>query len=942
MEIRLLGPVEICSAGVRMSAGPPQQRMMLAALAVDVPRPVPAGVLIDRVWGEEPPKTAEQAVWTRISGLRTLLAGADHDEPGGGGQRGWVPRTPDGYQLRVDPDAVDLLRFRRLASQARVPARSDEQRVELLAQALLLWRGQPLAGLGGHWVEQARQSWQLERLEATVAWAGAALRLGQHADVIPAARQLAEQHPLSEPLAAVLVRALAADGRSSEAAQHCKAACDRIVAELGVEPGPELQHLQQTILHGRPLPPAAAPAETPVATPAQLPADLPGFAGRTEHLTRLSSLLPSAAEAATTVVISAVSGTAGVGKTTLAVHWAHQVADRFPDGQLYVNLRGYDPGRQIVEPAAAVRAFLDALGVPPERIPAGLDAQTGLYRSVLAGKRMLVVIDNARDADHARPLLPGTRTALAVITSRNPLTDLIATVGAHPLALNLLTDTEAHGLLERRLTPSRVTAEPTAVNQIINACARLPLALTLVAARAAAHPTFTLTALAAELTDTGRRLYDTGDVVGQVQAVFSWSYTTLSPPAAHLFRLLGLHPGPHTTAPASASLLGLPLTRTRPLLAELTRAGLLDEQTPGRYGFHDLLAAYATHLTHATDTAEERETATVRLLDHYTHTAHTADCHLYPARDPIQVPLTSPAPGTTPEQLSDYDAATAWMDAEHLVLLAAQRLAANAGRDTHAWQLAWALHPMLHQRGRWHEQVGAWQAALAAADRLPHPAAATTHRYLGWGVLRLGDHDQADAYLHHALHLETEADDKVGQANTHVNLSYLWQWRDQPARALDHAQQALTLFQTAGHLRGQATALNSVGWYHALLGHHTNAITHCQQALALHQQLGDRTGEAATWDSLGYAHHRLEQYTQAADCYGRALSLFRDLDDHYEEAGTLTHLGDTHHAAGNPTAARTAWTIALDILTNLHNPDTDALCAKIRDVNQTTPSAPSH
>jgi tetratricopeptide (TPR) repeat protein len=418
--------------------------------------------------------------------------------------------------------------------------------------------------------------------------------------------------------------------------------------------------------------------------------------------------------------------------------------------------------------------------------------------------------------------------------------------------------------------------------------------------------------------------------------VFSWSYTTLTPPAARLFRLLGLHPGPDITAPAAASLTGLPPARTRPLLAELTRAGLLAEQTPGRYGFHDLLAAYATHLTQTEDSEEEREAATVRVLDHYTHTAHTADRRLHPTRDPIPLPLTPPADGAVPEQLTDQQVAIGWLDAERPVLLATQQLAADAGWDTHAWQLAWALHTVLRQRGRWHELAGAWQAALPAADRLPHPAAATAHSLLGRAVTMLGDDKQAYTHLHHALRLDTEAADPAGQAHTHNDLALLWERRSRPDRALDHAQQARTLYQAAGHRPGQAYALNAVGWYHALLGDHTAALTYCRQALPLFQQLGDRAGQACTWDSLGYAHHHLNQYAQAADCYQHALTLLRDLGDRYYEADTLTHLGDTHLAAGNPDRARTAWTTALDLLTDLDHPDATAIRAKLATLDRAT------
>ena len=694
----------------------------------------------------------------------------------------------------------------------------------------------------------------------------------------------------------------------------------------------------------------SARASGPDVVPAQLPADVYGFAGRVEHLARLDVLLATAgAEAPTAVVITAVSGTAGVGKTALAVHWAHRVAGRFPDGQLHVNLRGFDPGGQVVEPAVAVRGFLEALGVAPERVPAQFEAQVGLYRSVLAGRRVLVVIDNARDAEHARPLLPGTAGALAVVTSRSLLSDLVAADGAHPLRLDLLTDAESWELLERRLGSARVAAEPDAVARIIGACARLPLALALVAARAATHPGFPLAAVAAELAEAAGQPHppadpdgrdDLDDVFGRVRAVFSWSYTTLTPAAARLFRLLGLHPGPDTAAPAAASLAALPLPRTRRLLAELVRAGLVGEPVPGRYGFHDLLAAYATHLTHTEDSDQEREAATVRLLDHYTHTAHTADRHLYPAREPIPVPLTPPASGATPEQPGDHDTALGWLDAEWQVLLAVHQHAAGTGRDTHTWQLAWALDTVLHRRGRWHERTGAWQAALPAAGRLPHPAAAHTHHSLGRAATTLDDHERAHTHLHHALHLYTEAGDLFGQAHAHLTLGVLWERRGRPEQALDHTQQALTFFQATGHRHGHATALNNVGWYHALLGNHTAALTYCQQALTIHQQLGERWGQAAAWDSLGYAHHHLGHHTHATDSYTHALTIHRDLGDRFYEATVLTHLGDTHHAAAHPEAARDAWTTALHILTDLNHPDADTVHTKLATLDHPPTTQP--
>jgi tetratricopeptide (TPR) repeat protein len=745
---------------------------------------------------------------------------------------------------------------------------------------------------------------------------------------------LTGRYPGDERLWGQLMTALYRAGRQTDALAVFRRARATLVEASGVEPSPGLTGIHQQILAHDPDLLAGRPAGSGGAHstgPAQLPADVPGFTGREAELAMLDAALAGAGGPPTAVVISAVSGTAGVGKTALAVHWAHRVADRFPDGQLYVNLRGFDPAGQALDPAQAVRGFLDALGVAAARIPSGVDAQAALYRSVLAGRRMLVVLDNAKDAEQVRPLLPGTGAAVAVVTSRNSLTGLVAADGARPITLDLLSTVEARELLARRLGPGRVAAEPQAVEQIIGTCARLPLALAVAAARAQ-QSAFPLGTLAAELTDAGRLLdsLDAGDPATQVQAVFSWSYTALTPPAARLFRLLGLHPGPDFSAPAVASLAGLPLPGTRRLLAELTRASLLTEHAPGRYACHDLLRAYATDLTRSTDTPAGCRDATTRLLDHYAHTAHAADQLLLPRRDPIPLALEPPAAGATPERLADAQQAIAWLDAEHPVLLGALHHGAGIGLDTRAWQLAWALDTFLARRGHPHDRAAAWQAALPAAERLGDLAAlADAHRYLANCHTRLGCHSDAHAHLQHALDLHVRGGDLVGQARTHNDLAYLWERQDRPDRALDHAQQAFTFYQAAGHHRGQGVALNAVGWYRALVDDYPAALTLCARALALLQQVGDRDGQASAWDSLGYAQHRLTRYAQAADCYQHALDLRRDLGDRHYEAATLARLGDTRRAAGDVDAARTAWQDALNIFTDLDHADAASLRVKL-------------
>jgi DNA-binding SARP family transcriptional activator/tetratricopeptide (TPR) repeat protein len=931
VELRVLGPVAVVSGGSVVAVGAPAQCAVLAALAVDAGRLVPVEVLVDRVWGSAPPPRARRTLHTYLTRVRRLL------EPGGEVAR--LVHRSGGYVLEVDADRVDVHRFRRLFDQARDSDGDAQRRVALLSEALGLWRGEPLAGVPGSWAARLREGLRQQHQDAVLAWAQAQLQVGDPAVAVPVLNELVEENPLVEPLTAALMRALHAAGRSAQALDCYAITRKRLVEELGVDPGAELRAVHQAILRGESDQPGPAPrpamARQPTVVPAQLPADVPGFAGRGEHLAWLDKLLAGVeADAPAAVVISAVSGTAGVGKTALAVHWAHRVREKFPDGQLYVNLRGFDPGGRVMEPAEALRGFLDALGVPPQRVPPGLEAQTGLYRSLLADKRVLVILDNARDAEHVRPLLPGAATALAIVTSRSQLTPLVA-AGAQPLTLDVLSATEARELLADRLGVQTV-GEPDAMEKIVTCCARLPLALSIAAARAQ-QSGFPLSVLAGELADAGTRLdaLDAGDAATQVRAVLSWSYQALTPAAARLFRLLGLHAGPDVSAAAAASLASHPPPQTRPLLTELVRANIISEHVPGRYAFHDLLRAYAADLTEAIDTPEQRRAAAGRLLDHYTHTAHTAARLLHPRRDPIPLPLTPPVAGVSPEHPADHQQAMAWLTAERSVLLATLAQAADAGYDRRACQLAWTLDTFLDWRGHWHDLAAAWQGALTAASRLGDLAVQVhVHRGLARSDIQLGRYPEAHTHLQRALDLSALAGDHIRQAQTHHNFGYLWEREGQYGQALDHARQALTLFRAAGDRGGQAHSLNSVGWCYAMLGEHTQALTYCRQALTVHQELGDRYGEADTLPSLGFAHHHLAQYAQAIDCYQQALTLIRDLGNHYEEATTLSRLGDTQDAAGNPEAARTAWRHALTILIDLDHPDADTVRVKLHALDQ--------
>jgi tetratricopeptide (TPR) repeat protein len=663
--------------------------------------------------------------------------------------------------------------------------------------------------------------------------------------------------------------------------------------------------------------------------PRQLPLAIQHFTGRTDELRALSAYMHQATNAVAVPIVT-ISGTAGVGKTALVLHWAHQVADRFGDGQLYVNLRGFDGTGLPMTAAEAVRGFIDALGLPRQQVPVGLDAQVALYRSLLAGRRVLVVLDNAHDASQVRPLLPGAAGCVAVVTSRNRLSGLVALEGALPVTLGVPTAAQARQLLTRRLGVDRVAAEPQAVDDIIARCARLPLALTIVAARAATHPRFPLSVLTGELADTHAALdvLSGGDADTDVRNVFSWSYQRLRPGAARLFRLLGLHPDPQIGVTAWASLAGLPREQVQPALTELVGAHLVTEHTPGRYALHDLLHAYATELAHLHDPEVERRRALHRMFDHYLHAAHAASALLEPYGELIALPPAQPR--VTPETLADHGEAVRWFTVEQPVLLAVTRRAARAGFPAHTWQLAVTMSSFLDRQGHWDTwaatHLDALDAAVSLADRSGQAVAC---RGLGCAFMRLGRLDEAHTHLQDALERYGELGDHAGKARTHVDLAMVLERQRHYQQALGHMRQALELFRATGHRIGQANALNGVGWYHILLGNHEPALTYCDQAVLLFHQEGHRRGEAGSWDSLGYAHHHLGHYQQAVGCYQHALALTDEVGDRYNQAQVLTRLGDTQHAAGSTAAAKDSWQHALNILTEFGDSDAEQVCARL-------------
>jgi tetratricopeptide (TPR) repeat protein/transcriptional regulator with XRE-family HTH domain len=668
--------------------------------------------------------------------------------------------------------------------------------------------------------------------------------------------------------------------------------------------------------------------------PRQLPAGTSPFVGRASELATLDRLLGD--DPPSTVVISAIGGTAGVGKTALALYWAHSIARRFPDGQLYANLRGHDQTGMPADAAEIIRGFLQVLLPDGARVPAGLDEQAGMYRSLLAGKRMCVVLDNARSSEQVRPLLPGSGGCLVLVTSRSRLPGLAALDGARLLNLDVLSESEARDLFTLRLGAERTAAEPRAVDELSRFCARLPLALCIVAARAAALPAMTLSDLAAELRDIGGPLnaLSSGESSADVRNVFSWSYESLSAGGARLFRLLSLHPGPDIGIPAAASLGGCPAGEARRLLRELTDAGLISERGPARYALHDLLRAYASEQVQLTGIDADAER---RLLDYYLHTARSADATLYPAQ--WDVTFGRPLPGTSPESFTAGEAARAWFDAERQTMLTLVDHAASAGLDDYAWRLSWIIRRHLYAHGYASDLVASQRTALAAARRLgDQEAQGHIHLTLGRAYLQLGDYQEARENLTRALDIYHETDHHVGEAYALLGMGFLFELQHQYDEALGFAQRAVDLsekFATdPGALDARTTALNNSGWLYACAGRFHEARARSEKALELYREAGNTDGEATALDSLGYIFDHLGEHEEAIACFRESLDLLAGHGNRYTAAETLGHLADAYRTAGDLPAAREALEQALSILDALRHPTADAVRDKLAGLGE--------
>jgi DNA-binding SARP family transcriptional activator/Tfp pilus assembly protein PilF len=976
LRVAVLGPVRAWRGGTELELGSPQRRAVLALLAVRANQVVGRDALIDGIWGEDLPAQSVNALHVHVARLRGVL----EPERERRAPSRTLLATGAGYQLTLAPGQLDAELFaeRTAAARASLAAGNLAGAARQFDAALQLWQGTALAGIPGPLAEIVRTRLGEQRLAATEEHVDAILALGRHAEAVQRLVELVGGHPLRERFRAQLMLALYRSGRQAEALAAFADARRVLAGELGIEPGAALRQLHARILAADPAldiapsqeQPAAqeraeqTPAEqTPAAqetteqqpsaqgtarrdealpsasrarpAPAQLPADVAAFTGRASELAALGlPVTPSSA-----VPITVVSGTAGVGKTALAVHWARQAASLFPDGQLYLNLRGYDPG-QPVPPGDALAGFLRALGMAGQQIPQDDDERAAAYRSLLDGRRVLVLLDNAASVEQVRPLLPGCPSCLVLVTSRDSLAGLVARHGARRIDLDILPQPDALGLL-RTLIGSRVDAEPDAAAALAAQCARLPLALRVAAELAASSEESSLSELAAELADEQRRL-DLLDAGGDgrtaIRGVFSWSYRHLPAGAARAFRLAGLHPGADFDASAVAALTAADTAHARGQLALLARAHLIHQAGPGRYGMHDLLRAYACGLAaeHGGEPGDAPDEALARLYDYYLGAACDAmdilvpaEKHYRPDRPPgaPAPPLAGPglagtglagpglaAPGLAGAALAGPGEARAWLDAERATLVAVAGHAATRGAPSHATRLSATLYRYLETGGHYADAITVHGHASRAA-RLTGDRAAETSALVNLGIIswRQGRYPEAIGYQRQAMAVSVAMGDRAGEALALGNLGIVYERQGRYEEASDCQRQALALARETGDTTGEARAVANLGSIAARRGDYADAVDWYQQALARFSGAGDRNGAASALPDLGIAYQRLGQVEQAIDCFKQALALFRELGDRTGEAEALNGVGEIMLDAGRPQEARAGHAAALTL-----------------------------
>ncbi|GIG61201.1 SARP family transcriptional regulator [Longispora fulva] len=897
MEFRLLGTVEATAAGQSVYIGQRRERRLLGILLTRLPHPVGVEQFIDLLWGDEAPLEARAALQVHVSRLRRSLADAGVQ----------LNRAASGYTLNVDPEQVDLHRFRDLCDRIRTGPRDLPA---LLAEAGALYQG-PLLGDDGTerlrralcpWLDELWMSTRESAVETTV-------RRGGHP--LAELAELVAAHPVRERLASLQVLALHRAGRRDEALAAFERARSALADQLGLDPGPELRRAYETVLH--------TPA---VPAPAQLPPGIFDFTGRTEPLAALDGFLTLRG----TVVISTIAGTGGVGKTALALHWAHRVRDQFPDGQLYVNLHGHSATTP-VGPMEALGRFLRALGCPPEDIPTEIDEAAARYRSLLADRRILVVLDNAHHPDQVRPLLPASPGSMALVTSRDRLVGLTARDGARRLHLPAFTPEESLALLSGCVGAQRVTAEPWAAAELVALCGHLPLAIRIIAYQVTEVPHLPLAGHVARLrADRLNALALQDDVDTCVRATFDLSYAALDPDTARMFRLLGLVPGADFTAEAAGALTGMPAGRARRLLDRLVAGHLVEAHPAGRYAFHDLLREYAAG--HGASDPES-EASVTRLTDWYLHTALAADtvADMLPTQEIMAHPPAPPS--VSPGSFEDRTAALRWLDSERAALVSVVHHCCAHGVEVTALRVLEALGGHLHLR-RWSAEFLATGLALLSATTdasdprvrvLAHDLVAAAYRITG---------KFAEA-VHHSRQALFWLDNVAGRPDEPrllLNLGRSLRLTGHLAAAADCYRSAAKRYEQDGV--GGAKTMFVAGVLGDVYRHTSDfqdSLTFSAEALALAWEVAPPWAPYAL-EAIANVHTECGRHQEGIEHARAALDAAERFEQPFIKPSAFNTLGSALAGLGRPDEAHGAYTDALRLCEDQANPEaeSESLC----------------
>lgn len=899
VKFRLLGPVEVLVGDQLLNlAG--KQRDVLASLLIDAGQPIPLHELALRVW-ELPPPAANSALYAHLSRIRRTLT-ADGVS---------LTRTSRGYAIHVPPDWVDVFQFRRLIEEGRKPGIEDQRCAALLKQALDLWAATPLTGMSSIWAAGIRESLEQQRIIAATLWAKAQTRLGMPESVVTELAFLLARQPLVEPLAAALMRALHACGRSAEALEWFARTRAHLIEELGTEPGPELRDLHMAVLRGNPV--TAREHESIVirrrstAVPAQLPAYATDFTGRGECLRELDELVSGTG--ARTIVIC---GTAGVGKTTLAVHWGQISKERFPDGQLYVNLHGFS-GFEPMKPAQALTRFLRAFGVPPGEVSADVDEAAALFRSLLVDKKVLLLLDNAASADQVRPLLPGAADCLVLITSRNRLSRLVARDGARRISLDVLAMDDAVALLGK-LLGIRGASETQAICDLAQACARLPLALRIAAASIADRPHQSLADFVRALADGDllEALSVTDDQQAAVRTAFDVSYQALPSETKRVFCMIGAIPGPDFTIEAIAALADVEAARAGQILDQLTAMHMIEQVSSRRYTLHDLLRLYAEKQCKAHVTEAERLAGLGRLCRYYLAMTDAGARQVSPQLFRLEVASALEHQGQS--AFAHPREALEWLDSERENLVAVTQVAERERLHPLAWLLADTLRGYLTLRQNKPDWLAIAESGLAAAvDAGDKAGQAAAHHNLAQAYRILSRFEQAFDHLTRARTLSKEGGWSDGHTAALCNLGILYAHQGRMHEAVEHYSQALEANRKAQKLGGIAVNLGNLAEAYRHMDELSKAIELTNEALSLYAQIDAISGCGIALVNLGGMHMELGDTELALSYVERGLAIHRKIGGLFQIAEGLSELSRVHCAADRPDEAVSAAKSALEI-----------------------------